>query len=73
MRASVINFSSDKEESAGVVIGEWSQEHPVHDAEHGDVRANSECESEDGGDRQARTVDQDPDRIANVLKKPVHQ
>ena len=73
MRAGVIDFSADKEESVSVAIREWSQEHSVHDAEHGDVCADSEGESEDGGERKTRSVDQDPDRVANILTKPVHQ
>ncbi len=71
--ADVIGFSAHKNESVGLAIRERSDQDSVHDAEHGDIGADAEGQGEDGGERKTWGVDENPDRVANVLKESIHQ
>ena len=48
----------ERDQPARVCIGEWPEQHAVHDAEHRRRCADPECQNEDGRDREARHASQ---------------
>ena len=52
--------------------GQRPEQHAVHDAEHGRVGTDGECQRQDPGGREPRTLAEGPDRVAEVGEESVH-
>src|SRR6266576_281390 len=52
--------------------GQRPEQHTVHDAEHGGVGADGECQGQDPSGREAGTLAERPDRVAEVLEHCIH-
>ena len=59
------------DETAGVAIGKWAQQHAVHDGEDRRARADPERECERGNNRETRCAPQESQRVAGVASKLV--
>ena len=59
-------------EAIRVRVGQRIQQHAVHDAEDGRVRADAECQGDDHGQGEDRTGDEGSDGVANVPDDSSH-
>src|SRR5205814_4280873 len=59
-------------ELLGVRIRHWPQEHGIHYAEQGRVRSDSERERDHSNKRECWILEEDSQRIPEVLQKSIH-
>jgi hypothetical protein len=64
---------SRDDEPIGVGIRKVSQQGRVHDGEDGGVRANTQSDGEDDDGGEGRALPQEPQRVADVVEKGVHE
>ena len=58
---------------SGAGVGQRSQQHGIHHAEDGRVRADAQGQSDDGNNRERRAATQHAEAVADVLPDGFHQ
>jgi hypothetical protein len=71
--ASPLAHVIQRDESLGLVIRQWLEQHPVHHAEYGAVGADAEREREHSHESEARALDEPAHCVTHILAKSVHR